>query len=341
MIYHSVLPEIDRSWVRSFLYVWPVLVMLCLGAVFFVHTMGVIFTADDIGTPILTALHLVYEKFNYKIFTNPFFLIGIPLIFWLQTVIPVEKEQSNFCSSTRVDFLFTLLMLIFYALISPTFRHFSHDTYDQNFWYLSLSQKIEFSNYVVQCLLGYLAVDFMGWFHHVVRHKVSVFWEFHVFHHSQRSMNPFSNERVHPFDWLFANSIKFIPAFFFANSFQIILGYIVIHRFLDHLNHSNVRTNLGWFRYVLVTPQSHRVHHSVLPEHADCNFGVSLSIWDHLFGTQCRDYDVYPPTGIQYSDYPSELDGSVGGTLSSIKDQLLYPFGRVWRNGLHLARAKR
>ena len=168
------------------------------------------------------------------------------------------------------------------------------------------------------------------------RHKVPVFWEFHSVHHSQIKMNPFTNERVHPLDWFTANIIRFLPAFFFSDALNVGLAYIIIHKFLDRLNHSNVRTNLGWFRYVFVTPQSHRVHHSNRKEHYDKNFGVSLSIWDHLFGTQHRDYNIYPDTGIPDSRFPKEssTDGTVFKIIRIYLRQMIYPFNVVWNKTL-------
>ena len=93
--------------------------------------------------------------------------------------------------------------------------------------------------------------------------------------------------------------------------------------------HANVRTNLGVLRWVLVTPQSHRVHHSLDPAHRDKNFGVTFSLWDHLFGTQHRDYDVYPECGIDDHDFPFEQEGR--GPLAAIAAQLVYPFARLAR----------
>lgn len=184
---------------------------------------------------------------------------------------------------------------------------------------------------MLQLLIGYLAVDFLGWLHHFVRHKIPFFWAFHAVHHSQRELNPFSNERVHLFDWFVASTIKFIPAFFFKESLGIILGYIVIHKILDHFNHANVKTNLGPLKYILVTPQSHRVHHSGEKAYFEKNFGVSLSIWDHLFGTQCREYDVYPTTGVTDINYPYEKQTGFFNELKSFLYQQVYPFKKIWR----------
>src|SRR6185295_15584971 len=72
--------------------------------------------------------------------------------------------------------------------------------------------------------------------------------------------------------------------------------------------------------------QSHRVHHSVESRHADTNFGVSLSIWDHLFGTQYRHYDEYPETGVPLDDFPVDRAHHRFGVIGTWAAQVHYPF---------------
>jgi sterol desaturase/sphingolipid hydroxylase (fatty acid hydroxylase superfamily) len=67
------------------------------------------------------------------------------------------------------------------------------------------------------------------------------------------------------------------------------------------------------------------VHHSGEKEFYDKNFGVSFSIWDHLFGTQCKDYNVYPTTGVPDPNFPCETKVS-GSILKVVWLQLVYPF---------------
>jgi sterol desaturase/sphingolipid hydroxylase (fatty acid hydroxylase superfamily) len=62
---------------------------------------------------------------------------------------------------------------------------------------------------------------------------------------------------------------------------------------------------------MLVTPQSHRVHHSVMLQHRDTNFGSLFSIWDYLFGTQYRGYNEYPETGIEDETFPYEKEAKL------------------------------
>ena len=312
---------------------WPLLLVLAFLSLFFTEVVSPYFLAEDPWQMlVLTIKHIYWSFYNSVLFVRPWFYIGVPILFILEVVLPVQRGIRLLGSSTRVDIFYTIATIPFYGVTVPLFFSFLRQIYDKYFWFIDLSSTLQYSP-VVGILLGYLLVDFHGWVHHYVRHKVPVFWDFHAVHHSQREMNPFTNERVHPLDWFIANIIKFLPAFFFADALNVIFSYIVIHRILDRLNHSNVRTNLGFLRYIFVTPQSHRVHHSIVKEQYDKNFGVSLSIWDHLFGTQHRDYDVYPETGIPDTRFP--LESSTGGNLFDIIRiyilQMIYPFKVVLR----------
>jgi sterol desaturase/sphingolipid hydroxylase (fatty acid hydroxylase superfamily) len=84
---------------------------------------------------------------------------------------------------------------------------------------------------------------------------------------------------------------------------------------------------MGPLKYILVTPQSHRIHHSDRPEHRDKNFANLFSIWDFIFGTQVRDFDIYPETGIEDKTVPSPGRPTLVGALTAYVKMLLYPFG--------------
>lgn len=120
--------------------------------------------------------------------------------------------------------------------------------------------------------------------------------------------------------------IIFIPVLAVKLSAPAMIGFLLVMQWHRNIYHANLRTNYGWLRYVLVTPQSHRIHHSMLPEHLDSNFGVNLSIWDHLFGTQYRNYDEYPVTGIEDEAFPHEQSRRPGALAATLVDQFLYPF---------------
>lgn len=277
---------------------------------------------------LLDVFKKVYWYFLSSVINFPLFIFALVVIFALQRVRPVLKSQRNFNRALLVDLSYYFLMLVFYMVVASKFFIYLKSFLfipELRLWGTNLSSV----HYFWQLLIGYLAVDFLGWLHHLIRHKVPFFWAMHAVHHSQKELNPFTNERVHFLDWFVANIIKFFPALFFTESLGIILNYIVIHKFMDHLNHANVKTNLGPLRYIFVTPQSHRVHHSCEKEFFDKNFGVSLSIWDHLFGTQCKNYDVYPETGVPDKAFPNEQDISNRNILFAFFKQQIYPFKKI------------
>jgi sterol desaturase/sphingolipid hydroxylase (fatty acid hydroxylase superfamily) len=137
--------------------------------------------------------------------------------------------------------------------------------------------------------------------------------------------------RVHPVDDLFILTIGMLPLLMVEAGLTSLVAIVWIRHWHTRVYHSNIRSNLGWLRYVLVTPQSHRVHHSVEARHHDRNFGLTFSVWDHFFGTQYRGYDEYPDTGINDRDFPFEQNAPPRHQLESLVGQFLYPFRALTR----------
>jgi sterol desaturase/sphingolipid hydroxylase (fatty acid hydroxylase superfamily) len=265
------------------------------------------------------------------VLTNPYVYLGVGAVLVLELLVPARRGQSLLSFGLQMDAAYTVLMIAFRIVLLPIYLAFLEQVYRNYLGFLTIDLAAPWP-WHVRLVLGYLAVDFLAWVHHLVRHKVHVFWTFHVVHHSQREMNVFTNERVHPVDYLIARTVRFIPLLMLQTSFDLILAYLFFHELHDRLNHSNVKTNLGPLRHVFVTPQSHRVHHSIRPEHFGRNFGVSLSLWDQLFGTQYRRYDEYPETGVPYTDFPFEKSGRRFGVIFYLAAQFAYPFQQIWRS---------
>jgi len=97
--------------------------------------------------------------------------------------------------------------------------------------------------------------------------------------------------------------------------------------------HANIRTNLGAGRYLLISPQAHRVHHSAMPEHFNTNFGVILACWDYLFGTRYHDDNAYPTTGIDDRAFPLERRANPFALVATWARQTVYPFQMLARGG--------
>jgi sterol desaturase/sphingolipid hydroxylase (fatty acid hydroxylase superfamily) len=173
--------------------------------------------------------------------------------------------------------------------------------------------------------------DFLSWAHHYLRHKVGVFWAFHVIHHSQRQMNFFADYRVHVVELTIAQTILFVPIHIFAMRFPDNAYLLFAFTWYTRVYHANLRSNFGWLKHVLVTPQSHRVHHSIERKHWDRNFGVIFTVWDRMFGTLHADYDEYPATGVADATFPWEGGRARRGVLRTLWAQTCYPFAILAR----------
>ena len=274
----------------------------------------------------------LYRTLVAEILLNPWFYLVFALVLLLERLIPARPAQSLFARGTRFDLGWTLLKLGAHAAVLPLYVVALRFFYDRHLDFLTIQAAAEWP-WLARFALALLFGDLVFWFTHVVRHRVSFLWYFHAVHHSQRELNFFTEYRVHPVDDLFIYTIGFIPIFMVEHSFASIVAIVWIRHWHTRLYHSNIRSNFGVLRYVLVTPQSHRVHHSIEPRHRDRNFGLTFSIWDHLFGTQYRGYDEYPETGIDDPTFPAEQEAGRFGALGALFEQLFYPFRAIARHG--------
>jgi sterol desaturase/sphingolipid hydroxylase (fatty acid hydroxylase superfamily) len=180
-------------------------------------------------------------------------------------------------------------------------------------------------------LLAVVIYDFLGWLSHVIRHRSPSLWSFHAVHHSQRAMSPLADKRVHFMETIVLATLATAPMILLGLSART--GGLIVLALIAHsaFTHSNIRTDLGPLRGIVVTPQSHRVHHSILPEHADTNFGVVLLVWDRLFGTYSAARGEYPATGIVDAQFPLEQSARPAALVRTLTSQVVHPFASIGR----------
>ena len=262
-----------------------------------------------------------------KILTYLWVLAVLPVMLLLERLIPADPDQPAFSSGMFVDIMWFLAFPILGAWLPNFFEGFLNSTVGGALasWRLQALQTLPL---FTQLVLVILVSDFLAWFGHWVRHKVPVLWEFHKIHHSQVQLNYFSTRRNHPLDIIAQNAVRFLPWTLLGLSVAL-PGYLIWNTFLrlyEMFVHSNLRTNLGPLRYLLVSPQSHRIHHSLYERHIDTNFGNFLSIWDFMFGTQVMEFDVYPPLGVTDKQCPEGVADTLRGAIGTFFKELWYPF---------------
>ncbi|KUO54029.1 MAG: hypothetical protein APF80_02935 [Alphaproteobacteria bacterium BRH_c36] len=148
----------------------------------------------------------------------------------------------------------------------------------------------------VEFVLALLILDFAIWFQHYVSHKVSLFWRLHRVHHADVDFDVSTAIRFHPVEIALSMLWKIALVFVFGPAAAAVVVFEVILNGCAMFNHANIALP-AWLdralRTVIVTPDMHRVHHSVIRSEHDSNFGFNLSIWDRLLGT----YTAQPQKG--------------------------------------------
>ena len=148
----------------------------------------------------------------------------------------------------------------------------------------------------VEFVLAVLIFDFAIWLQHLITHKVPFLWRLHRVHHADRDMDVTTAIRFHPIEIALSMVLKVGLVYLIGPAVAAIVIFEILLNGTAMFNHSNLRLPLGFdriLRLFLVTPDMHRVHHSVHRHEHDSNYGFSLSLWDRLFGT----YIAQPEAG--------------------------------------------
>lgn len=140
----------------------------------------------------------------------------------------------------------------------------------------------------IELLLAVLLFDLAIWLQHLITHKVPLFWRFHRVHHADRDFDVTTALRFHPVEIAASALLKVGLVYLLGPSALAVVLFEVLLNATALFNHANLRLPPGLdraVRLVLVTPDMHRVHHSVDRSEHDSNFGFALSLWDRIFGT--------------------------------------------------------
>ena len=137
-------------------------------------------------------------------------------------------------------------------------------------------------------VISIVILDFIIYLQHVMVHAVPALWRLHRVHHADLDFDVTTGGRFHPIEIFLSLLIKFAAIMVIGPPVLAVVLFEVILNGTAMFNHSNVRLPLGLdrvLRWIVVTPDMHRVHHSVEDDEANSNFGFNLPWWDRLFGT--------------------------------------------------------
>ena len=251
-------------------------------------------------------------------------LLGISLVVWsLELVFPWRKNQAAIREDFWLDgfymfFNFFLFSLIGYNAVSNV----AVEAFNDFLALFGINNLVAFQIAAwpvwSQFLLLFVVADFIQWNVHRLLHYSPWLWEFHKVHHSVEEMGFAAHLRYHWMETIVYKSIQFIPLSMIGFGLDDFFILHLVTILIGHLNHANVKITYGPLKYVLNNPVMHLWHHAKnIPAGSNgVNYGISLSLWDYLFGTAYipnqnaneqlgfEDQETFPKTFLQQLTHP-------------------------------------
>ena len=238
--------------------------------------------------------YLVYELTHPSWHNYFYMLLVLSLLVWvLEIVFPWRKKQGVFRKDFWLDAFYMFFNFFLFSLVAyNALSNIAVDLFNDFLGSFGVTNlvAIHMNNAPIwiQFLIMFVVADLIQWAVHVMLHRVHWMWQFHKVHHSVREMGFAAHLRFHWMETIIYKSILYIPLtmigfgiddFFILHAFTVLIG---------HLNHANVNITYGPLKYLFNNPAMHIWHHAKkMPDTHPygINFGISLSIWDYIFGT--------------------------------------------------------
>ncbi len=257
-----------------------------------------------------------------------YWLIGLSVLVWmLEIVLPWRKGQSIIRKDFWLDGFYMFFNFFFFSLVGyNALSNIGVELFNDFLGLFGITNlvAIEIGSWPVwaQLLTLFIVADFIQWNTHRLLHRVPWLWEFHKVHHSVKEMGFAAHLRFHWMETIVYKTIQYIPLAMIGFGIQDFFVVHIISTLIGHLNHANLNWDYGPLRYVLNNPNMHIWHHAkdLSSEHPyGVNFGLSLSIWDYLFGT------AYIPESGRDIELGFEGDEQFP---TKFWTQLIYPFNK-------------
>lgn len=142
--------------------------------------------------------------------------------------------------------------------------------------------------YWFEVLVAVLLLDLAIYLQHLLMHRLPLLWRLHRVHHADLDIDMTTGARFHTLEILLSMLIKGLVIFLLGPALLAVMIFEILLSSMALFNHANLRLPVAvdrGLRRLIVTPDMHRVHHSILRRETDSNFGFNLSLWDRLFKT--------------------------------------------------------
>jgi len=187
----------------------------------------------------------------------------------------------------------TVLNTVAVRILLPTSALTVAGIAERNGWGLLSSVPLPF---FLRTILAILVLELAIYLQHRLFHTVPFLWRVHRMHHADLDFDVTTATRFHPIEMLLSAGIKILVVAALGAPALAVLGFEVLLNATSMFNHANVRLPApldAALRWLVVTPDMHRVHHSAIPRETNSNYGFNLPCWDYIFGT----YRAQPAAG--------------------------------------------
>lgn len=148
----------------------------------------------------------------------------------------------------------------------------------------------------ITIIVSIIILDLVIYIQHVIFHKIPILWRLHRTHHTDTEFDVSTALRFHPVEILISLGIKLSVIAILGIPPEAVLLFEIILNASAMFNHGNLHLPQWldkWLRYIIITPDMHRVHHSPIIQETNSNYGFNISLWDRLF----RTYHAQPQYG--------------------------------------------
>lgn len=239
---------------------------------------------------------LAFNLQNEKSIRLAFFLGVLLFLVFCEVLWPRRKlrqpKPTRWVNNLGITIFDTLLLRLLLPAGAVGIASFTKE------YGIGLFNWFEFQENWLIILFSVIFLDFWIYCQHYVYHQVPIFWRMHQVHHSDLDFDVTTGIRFHPLEIIVSIGIKAIPIVVLGLSPLSVLIFEVVLNASSLFEHSNLNIpqKIDWFlRLFIITPDMHRVHHSVLAHETNSNYGFNLSCWDYIFKT----YRAQPEQGHQ------------------------------------------
>lgn len=207
------------------------------------------------------------------------------LMFLLETWLPRRQRTENRVRRTWNNLLLALFNSVAVRFL-PILSAVGAATYAE------AKQIGIFNRYPTSTVFEYAVIlvlfDFIIYWQHVLSHKIPMIWKFHQVHHADHDLDASSGLRFHPVEILFSMLIKCIAVLILGATPECVVVFEIVLNSSAIFNHSNLKLPVPidrGLRWMVVTPDMHRIHHSIHLDETNRNFGFNIPWWDYIFRT--------------------------------------------------------